>query len=299
LVVRINDLNFQQSLGEKDLRPKGAIAFKFDNEMVETTLLDIQYEVGSMGRITPIAIVEPTMVCGAEVRRASLYNQAYIETLQLDVGARVLITRANEVIPRIEAVIEGTDSVAKPPTNCPECQTTLISDGEYLVCPNSDFCPAQIIGRLKNWIAEISVLEWGGGLFEKLVRTGAVSNVADLYKLTIDDLAKIDRMGKKSAKNCFDTLWAAKEVSLEVFLGGLSIPLIGQSSIKSISATGCDTLEKFLAMSAGDFEKVPMIGEAKAKSLAEGLKKNGKLISKLLENGVVIKEKIMGNLSGK
>lgn len=299
LVVRINDLTAQAALGDKDMRPKGAIAFKFDNEARESVIRDIVWQVGNSGRITPVAIVDPVQLVGATVTRASIYNMSYIEELQLDIGATVLVARANDVIPRIEELIKGTGKIAKPPKSCPECAAVTKMDGENLVCTNAVACPAQVIGRIKNWIKELNVLEWGDTLVERLVETGKVKNVADLYKLTVDDLAGIERMGKKSAQKCYDILWENAEVSLEVFLGALSIPMIGQSTIKLIINDGCDTLEKFGKLKAEHFEMVQGLGPVKAKSLADGLVTNQKLINDILDAGVKIKKRIVGTLTGK
>jgi DNA ligase (NAD+) len=299
LVVRVNDLDKQAALGDKDLRPKGAIAFKFDNETRESVIKEIIWQVGNSGRLTPVAVIEPVVLVGATVTRASIYNVSYIEELQLDIGATVLVARANDVIPRIEELVKGTGNVAKPPMNCPECDGLLEMQGENLVCTNSSTCPAQVVGRVKNWIRELNLLEWGDTLVERLVESGKVSDVADLYKLSIDDLCSIDRMGEKSATKCYDILHSNKELSLEVFLGALSIPMIGQSSIKMVINAGCDTLEKCGQLKAENFEEVPGLGPIKAQSLANGLLTNQALILRLLDNGIKIKEKISGVLTGK
>lgn len=299
LVIRVNDMAKQLSLGEKDLRPKGAIAFKFDNEARESVLRAIVWQVGNSGRLTPVATVDPVQLVGATVTRASLYNLSYIEELGLDIGATVLVARANDVIPRIEEVVKGTGSVAKAPSHCPECGGQTDFEGENLVCTSSATCPAQVIGRIKNWVKELNLLEWGDTLVEKLVESKKVSNVSDLYLLQVDDIANLDRLGEKTAKKCLDILWANKEVPLEVFLGALSIPMIGQSTIKTIMGAGCDDLTKFGQLTATEFEQVPGVGPTKAKFLADGLKHNQKLILALLDNGVKIKEKIVGTLTGK
>jgi len=298
LVVRINDLDKQLALGDKDLRPKGAKAFKFDNESRESIIRDIVWQVGNSGRLTPVAIVDPVVLVGATITRASIYNMAYIEELGLDVGATVLVARANDVIPRIEELIKGTGKTAKPPTHCPQCNDVLVMQGENLMCLNTATCPAQVIGRIKNWIKELNVLEWGDTLVERLVESGKVTTVADLYKLTIDDLSNIDRMGKKSAQKCHSILWANANISLEMFLGALSIPMIGQSTIKTIMNAGCDTLEKFGQLGSAEFEQVPGVGPIKAASLAKGLQDNQQLILDILDNGVTIKDKIVGSLTG-
>ena len=126
-----------------------------------------------------------------------------------------------------------------------------------------------------------------------------VTTVADLYTLSVDDMAKLDRMGDKSAQKCYDNLWAAKEVPLEVFLGGLSIPLIGKSTIKLIIKAGCDNLEKFGQLGADAFAQVAGVGPIKAQSLADGLKAYQQVILDLLNNGVKIKEVFDGKLTGK
>lgn len=298
LVVRVNDLVKQLSLGDKDMRPKGAIAFKFDNETRESIIRAIVWQVGNSGRLTPVATIDPVSLVGATITRASLYNIAYIEELGLDIGATVLVARANDVIPRIEELVKGTGKTAKLPNKCPECDSHVKLDGENLVCLNTRTCPAQVVGRIKNWIKELNILEWGDTLVERLVESGKVKTVADLYKLTVTDLANIERMGEKSAQKCYDLLWADSEIGLDIFLGALSIPMIGASTIRMIMDAGCDTLEKFGQLKADNFEEVNGVGPTKAKFLADGLKNNQSLILKLLDNGVKIKAKIQGTLTG-
>lgn len=299
LVVRVNNLSKQIALGEKDLRPKGAVAFKFDNEAKESTILDIIWQVGNSGRLTPVAVLEPIMLVGAEVRRASIYNIAYIQELKLDIGAKVLVARANDVIPRVEELIKGTGNTAEPPKYCPVCQGQLRMDGENLVCINTDNCPAQIVGRIKNWVNELNILELGDTVIEKLVSAGFVKTPADLYKLTVADIASLDRMGEKSAQNVYDSIWKNNPVPLEIFLGGLSIPMIGASTIKLLMEAGYDSLDAIMLMPETDIEAVKGIGPIKAASLFNGMRKYDSTIWSLLMNGVKIKEKVIGSLTGK
>lgn len=298
LVAHNNDLSKIEKHGYTDFRPKASIAIKFESVAKEAFISEIIVQVGNSGRVTPVAIFNPKVnLMGAEVERASLHNFSNVEELQVDVGATVLVCRSNDVIPFIEEVSKFTGTVFKSPTNCPECSTLLIEHGEYIQCPNYATCPAQLKGRIKNWIKELNVLEFGDGIIDKLVESGKATNIADLYSLTVDDLASLDRMGQKSAQKCYDLLWASKEVPLEVMLGGLSIPMIGQSTIKAIMNSGCDTLEKFGQLNAEQFEKVPGVGPTKAKSLADGLKTNQSLILSLLDKGVKIKTKTVGALT--
>jgi len=299
LVIRLNELAMQLTWGDKDLRPLGAIAFKFDNEMRESTIRDIIWQVGNSGRITPVAVVDPVQLVGAMVSRASIYNLAYIEELGLDIGAKVLVARANDVIPRIEELVKGTGKTAKGPQFCPECGGLTKMDGENLMCGNVKHCRAQIIGRIKNWVAELNLLEWGDTLIEKLVDAKKIKTVADLYTLKVDDIANLDRLGEKTAEKCLNILKANMEVPLEVFLGALSIQMIGQSTIKAIMNAGCDTLERFGQLSAANFEQVPGVGPTKAQFLAAGLKNNQAVINALIDNGVTIKGIVQGVMTGK
>jgi DNA ligase (NAD+) len=298
LVISINDIASQRSLGNgSNNRPRGKVAFKFSNQFVKTTVKEVRYECGHSGRITPVCWVEPVFLLGSTVQKASVYNADYIEKLGLDVGAEVLICKAGEIIPRIERVVKGTGTIAKVPSSCPSCGQPTEMDGKHLICPNLD-CPDRVLGRIHNWVNELNLLEWGSSLLEKLVKTGKVTTIADLYTLTIEDLASIERMGKKSATKCHDILWANTEVDLAVFIGGLSIPLIGQSTVKAVMLAGYDTLGKIKAMSVSDLESVSGLGPSRAKSLADGLKRYSNVIEQLLTSGVTIKEKVMGNLSG-
>lgn len=300
MVIHNNDLEKQAAAGSLDDRPYASIAMKFDSIAKEATISDIIIMVGNSGRLTPVAVFNPKVeLVGAQVEKASLHNYSNIVDLGIDVGCKVLVCRSNDVIPYVEEVTESTGTVFSMPNNCPVCGAAVIQNGEYLQCSNTEFCPSQIKGRILNWIKELNILEWGESLVSKLVDTGKVRTVADLYKLTVDDLASIDRMGKKSAQKCYDLLWENSEISLDVFLGALSIQMIGSSTIRQIIKAGCDTLEKFGQLNASQFEMVSGVGPVKAESLEAGLKQNQQIIMELLENGVKIKKHVVGKLSGK
>lgn len=300
LVIRVNELADQVALGEHHMRPKGAIAFKFRTEDAITTVRNIQLQCGNLGRITPVAEVDPVLLAGATVRRASVYNFAFINTLGIDIGAEVVICRSNDVIPTIKSVAKSTGTIFKEPKQCPSCNGRVEKQGEYLVCMSPDVCPAQTQGRIEHWIKSLNILEWGGALIEKLVESDKVKTVADLYRLSVDDLAGLDRMGEKSATNCYKSLWAHNELTLEEFFGSLAIPLIARQSIAMMISSGINTFDKIMDVSMGELENVNGFGSEKAYALYEGLRKNRKLIGQLLDNGVKIKEKDMtGKLNGK
>jgi DNA ligase (NAD+) len=298
LVVKISDIELQQSLGETDGRSKGAIAYKFDNQFSETEVLDIVFQVGSNSRITPVAVVKPVLLSGAIVERASLYNVANIKKLGIDKGCTVSITRSGDVIPCTTCVTKSTGTVFPTPTECPSCSGPIHFEGEYLVCPNLD-CPARVTGSLKNWINELGILEWGDTLLSRIVEDKLIADVAGLYDLSVAQLANIERMGQKSAKKCYDILHSNMEVTLDVFIGGLSIPMIGKSSIVAIMNTGKSTLDQIQSMSQSELENVPGLGPSKSASLASGLIAKAGLIEKLLDRGIKIKVPTAGKLTGK
>jgi len=298
LVVSCNDIFFQQFLGETNMRPKGKIAFKFANQFIKTTVTKIEYQVGNSGRITPVCWFEQVLLLGSKIEKASVYNMSYINEHKLDVGADVLVCKANEVIPRIEKVIKQTGTVAKQPYFCPVCNSVLKMNGENLQCVNVDRCSAQIKGRIKNWVSELNILELGDTLMEKLVDSGFVKDVSDLYKLSVDDLCKIERMAEKSAENVYNSIWKNTELPLDQLIGSLSIPMVATSTAKLVVDAGYDNFDKIYSLSHNDLENIKGMGEIKAKSFVDGIKKNKDLINKLLLNGIKIKEKIVGKLTG-
>lgn len=291
LVVRINHIPTQTSLGETNLIPKGAIAFKFPSEEASTIIRDIEKSVGNTGVITPVAIVDPVKLMGATVTRASLYNWGYINELGIDIGAQVLMLRANDVIPRIECVEVSTRTVSRPPTHCPICNAPTENRGAFIACTNTLLCPAQASGRIKNWVNHLNLLDLGVGLIDKLIESGKVKTVADLYRLKESDISSIDRMGVRSAKKVIDVLNANKKISLEKFLGSLSIPMNGERMFRHVVEAGYDTLDKIFALSASKLASVNKVGPVKADKMFDGLKKNKDLVAELLSLGITIKSK--------
>ncbi len=294
LVIRIDDIPIQLALGYEGsagLIPNGAIAFKFPSEQQQTVIKAIISSVGNTGIIGPVAEFEPVRLCGATVSRASLYNMAYIAELGIDVGATVTIIRANDVIPRIESVDISTGTIWKAPKQCPVCGSDTTMRGEFLVCTNSALCPAQVSGRIKTWVSTLNLLEWGDTLIERLVQSGKVKTVADLYKLTEEDLLSIERMGAKSAKKVLEILHSNKEIPIEKFLGGLSFSMVGETVIGLLTAAGYDTIEKIRAMKMDDLTSVSGIGVAKACSIYKGMTDYCGVVDELLSLGVKIKQR--------
>jgi DNA ligase (NAD+) len=297
LVVRINDRMVQLALGEKNHRPKGATAFKFEAPEARTVIRDIIWQVGDTGRITPVAIFDEVNLLNAKITNASLYNISNVEKLKIDIGAEVIVIRANDIIPACKSVVKSTGTFAKAPDKCPCCGANTARQGEYLVCTNKN-CPAQKIGRLNKWIAELGIMEWGESILTKLIDAKLVSDIADLYKVKAEDIEKLDRMGEKSAKKLITEIDKYREVSLENFIGGLCIEGIGTSTVKLVIDAGYDDLNKIKAMTISQFANLAGFGVVRAEGFYYGMIENKQRMQDILDAGVKIKQKAQGNLNG-
>ena len=297
LVIVVNDIAEQVALGDLNNRPKGSIAFKFVSLSATTTLRNIICQVGDTGVITPVAEFDEVFLVGSKVTRSSLHNFSNVKNLGIDIGAEIEVKRANDVIPFITKVTKKTGSVYSTPTQCPDCGTILIPKGEYIVCSNKLACPKQIIGRLNKWISELNIMEWGEKVLQKMLDAGIIRDVADIYKLKVEDIATLDRMGEKSAQNLISELDKFRTISLENFLGGLAIDGVATTTVKQVISSGFDTLESIQNLSVSKLESISGFGSIKANSLYKGLIENKQRIDDILNAGVKIKSKVKGNLS--
>jgi DNA ligase (NAD+) len=299
LVIRVNKLAHQLSLGEENGNPLGAVAFKFTAIARETLATGCLEQTGSMGTITPVAVFDPVNLVGAQVTNASLYNWRYIREIGFDVGARILVARANDVIPRVVRVTHGTGKTYPPPTVCTSCGASVVQDGDFYLCPNTAECPAQAVGRVKRYVKSHNMLGWGEGLIERLVDTGLVKTVADLYRLTEEQLANIERMGLKSAKSVRATLWEKNPITIEDLLGSLSIPICGKDTIQLLTDAGLNTIAKMRAATTTDLIAIRGLGPVKAAELYGWFQKDSGIVDELDTLGVHIAERIVGGLTGK
>jgi NAD-dependent DNA ligase (contains BRCT domain type II) len=305
LVIQFNDLRAMELLGEQAGRPKGGVAYKFPHDRKVSTLTGVRWQVGSSGRLTPVAEFEPALIAGATIRQASLHNVANIRDLGLSaLGSLVLVSRRNDVIPYVEAVsVQGTGAPIEIPAHCPVCGATLEMDGEYLLCPNTLTCTAQVSGTIKRWIGKIGLLEWGETLVNTLYNRGLIKEPADLYKLSEETLANFTldsgrRVGTLVAKKLVEELKAKSELYLSDLVGSLGIPLCGRTMCEMVVAAGYDTLEKMRAATLSEIQAIPGMGGIKAEAFVTGLAARKEMIDHLLEDGVQVKQVSEGNLAG-
>lgn len=310
LVLCIDDNDAQAALGEEGGNQKGSVAFKFPRDGAETTLRDIPWQTGSSGRVTPVAHFDAVPLCGTSVKQATLHCVGQFWSIAQDggqphfrVGDRVIVVKAGDVIPRLDALVRpGTGRALAPPACCPVCEANLEVDGEYLICPNRLGCPAQTAGRILNWLSKIGVLGWGGELVGALVDAG-LKTPADLYRLSESALAGTRLSGRAfgalRARTCYAALHAKKELPLALIVGSLGIPMWGRSMTASIVAAGYDDLEKMREATAFDLTCVGGVGNIKSDAFVEGFEAAWPLIEDLLSVDITVAKPRGGVMKGK
>lgn len=305
LVVRANDLTAAALLGELNNRPRGAVAFKFGNEMAVTTLKEVLWSTGDTGRITPIAQLDPPVfLAGAEVRQASLHNVAKVRSMGIGSGDQVLVSRRNDVIPYVEKVVVSAHHPEDPPASCKICQAPVSVEGEYLLCRNED-CPAKRTGRLKTWVDQLGLLDWGEVVVQQLFLEGLAKEPADLYRLQPEQVANLkrsdqrSRFGAKVAAKLLDPLNAQKEIPLPTFIAALGIETVSKETAKLLVNAGFESPEAIAQANKEDLAQIPGLGEIKAEKILSGLRARLPEIQRLREVGVIpVKPSAGGPLAG-
>ena len=261
LVIKGKEIDLEDM---KRARPTKQIAFKFDPEEVESTVIEVEWSE-SGANYTPIAIIEPVSIAGTTVQRASLANPDLIEELGLKIGSKIIVSKRGDIIPKIERVIQNPSNAKKIefPTVCKACKTPLNDEGTRLYCPNKD-CPKRAYHRLTKWIKKLGVKNFGELILKQLFDSGKVREISDLYELKVSDLTKLDRVGEKSAQKALGNLFAVKEVSLSKFIGGFDLENIGESLVEKVVKAGYDTLEKIRNATAHDLARVELFGDITA-----------------------------------
>ncbi|WKK57057.1 NAD-dependent DNA ligase LigA [Sphingobacterium sp. BN32] len=276
IVIKVNDYAQQEDLGFTAKSPRWAISYKFKAERVETILKSISYQVGRTGAVTPVANLQPVLLAGTTVKRASLHNANEIARLDLHEGDTVFVEKGGEIIPKIiSANVEKRPAGAVAivyPTHCPECGSELIrQEGEAVhYCPNEDGCRPQIVGKLQHFIGRkmMDVQGLGDETIETFFRLGLVSKISDLYALKDhqDKLVGLERFGQKSIDNMLAGLEASKQKPFEKVLFGLGIRHIGETVAKKL-AQHFKNIDAIAAASAQEIESVPDIGFRIAESI--------------------------------
>ncbi len=279
LVFKVNYLRQQLNLGYTAKSPRWAIAFKFNPENACTPLRFVSFETGRMGIVTPVANLEPVLLSGTIVKRASLHNDDIIQELDIHEGDWLYVEKGGEIIPKITGVELSKRQPDAPKIqfvkNCPECGTSLVRIfGEAAwCCPNHYGCRPQITGKIEHFCARrmMNIDGIGEETAEMLFDCRLVERIADLYDLTADKLMALDRMGEKSAQRILDGIEASKSVPFERVVYALSIPNVGETTAKRI-ASAVKTMDNMLAMSEAELTAIPDVGPIIAKCIYDYLR---------------------------
>ena len=293
VVVKINNIHFQEELGYTAKSPRWAMAYKFKAEQVRTILQSISYQVGRTGAITPVANLEPVQLAGTVVKRASLHNADQIAKLDIRVGDEVFVEKGGEIIPKIIGVATrgNQENSTIYITNCPECNTQLTrSDSEANhYCPNFYGCPPQIIGRIQHFISRkaMDIEGLGGETVALLFNAGLVHNYADLYDLKKEQVIVLERMANKSADNLIAGIEKSKEITFDRVLYALGIRYVGETVAKKL-AKHYKKIDNLAEADLLDLVTVDEIGERIAQSVMDFFQnaENSKIINKLKEVGI-------------
>ncbi len=296
IVLKVNSLRQQRNLGFTAKSPRWAIAYKFQAERALTRLNKVSYQVGRTGAVTPVANLDPVLLSGTIVKRASLHNADIIDGLDLHIGDMVYVEKGGEIIPKITGVDKDARSMligekVKFITHCPECGSKLIRyEGEAAhYCPNETACLPQIKGKIEHFISRkaMDIDGLGPETVDAFYRLGLIKDTADLYSLRIDDIKNLERMGEKSAENIINGIAASKEVPFERVLFALGIRFVGETVAKKIAKSFADIEE----LENADLEKlknIDEIGEKIARSIVAYFSSpsNRELVEHLRESGL-------------
>lgn len=310
IVLKVNSLRQQKNLGFTAKSPRWAIAYKFQAERAVTRLNSVSFQVGRTGAVTPVANLEPVLLAGTTVKRASLHNADIIEGLDLHIGDQVFVEKGGEIIPKIVGVDVDSRSMligdkVRFIRVCPECGTPLMRpEGEAAhYCPNEVGCPPQIKGRIEHFVTRKAMnINMGPETVDDLYNAGYVKDTADLYTLKLADLLRLERWAEKSANNLLASLEESKQVPFERVLYGLGIRYVGETVAKRL-ASSFHTIEDLEIASLETLTAVDEIGERIAQSVIAYFaeEKNQILVNRLKEYGLQMEmsEETMANRSDK
>ena len=294
LVIKVDDVKYQEKLGFLSRAPRFAVAFKFKPEEKETLLKNIEVQVGRTGALTPVAKLEPVQVGGVTVSNVTLHNPNEIKSKDIRIGDTVVVIRSGDVIPKItRVVLEKRPKDSKPfefPKKCPVCGgDTAVTDGDVIVRCINEECPSKITKYIEYFVSKpaMNMERIGKEWIAAFTKSGLVKTPADLYKITRDDLFKFDRMGEKLASYMLESIENSKNTTLKRFIYALGIRQVGETTA-DLLAKYFTSIDNFKKATIEDLQNIEGIGEISAKSIYDFLhnEKTLKIIDDLLEAGV-------------
>jgi DNA ligase (NAD+) len=296
MVVKVNRVELWERLGSTARFPRWALAAKFKPRQKTTRIVDVIYNVGRTGTITPVAILEPVEVGGVTVSRASLHNFEEVERLDVRVGDTVLIQRAGDVIPDVVTAIKekrtGAEKVIPPPEECPVCRAQAVKEGAYYKCVNIS-CPAKLVQAIKHFASRraLDIEGLGGKTAELLVEEHLMQDLADIYYMELEDLLELPGFAEKSARNLLEALEKSKHPALARFLYAIGIPNVGEYTAQ-VLARHFGGWERLKTATFEDLVEIKGIGPETAKSIVSFFqeKRNRETVERMFKAGLELKE---------
>jgi DNA ligase (NAD+) len=289
VVLKVNDREHCETLGTTARHYRWAYAYKFPPRTEKTTISDIVVQVGRTGRLTPVALLDPVDVGGVTISRASLHNQAEIEAMDVNIGDEVRVERAGDVIPYVAEVVEShSERYFRLPGECPVCGSPVEREGPLHFCIGGLSCPAQLKRAIEYYTGDdgLDIEGIGERAANQLVEEGLVErDVADLYDLTVEELAGLEGWGEKSARKIVDQLEATKQPPLATFLSSIGIPEVGPTVARTL-ASHFGTLDAVMNADADALQDVEDVGPVVADHVSEFFETNRAVIERLRERGV-------------
>ena len=297
MVIKVNKRSLHEELGHRDRSPRWAFAVKFEPQRKISRLVDIIVQVGRTGILTPVALLEPVEVGGVTVNRATLHNEDEVKKKDVRPGDKVKIIRAGDVIPEVDQRVKESGKKRKEPFNmpdkCPACNTKVVREGAYILCPAGLACPAQLKGRLIHYASReaMDIENLGEKNIKQLVEQEMVKNIYDIYTLETSELKELEGFSDKSAGKLFDAIQDSKKPGLNQFLYALGIHHVGRH-IAKVLARRFHSLYAVMNASYDDLAKIQEIGPEIGESIYHFFnnKDNTKMIEKLRDAGVKIKK---------
>lgn len=306
MVIKVNEIELWDKLGNTTKSPRWAIAFKFPAKQVTTKILGVTWQVGRTGKITPVAELEEVELSGSKVKRASLHNYQEIERKDIRVGDSVFIEKAAEIIPQVVKSVrdlrDGSEMVITEPTTCPICNTPVERESGQvdIKCPNLT-CPGKIEGELIYFVSRdaMNIAGFGSKIVENMLRLGFIQNIVDIYELKNhrEDLERLEKMGKKSVDNLLKAIEDSKKREYSKILCALGIPFIGKTSAKLL-AQASGNIDRLMEMSVEELTQIEGVGDKMAQAIYDFFRDEEKkrLIEGLRSHGICFEQEIVEEL---
>lgn len=306
-VVKVNDLELREKVGATYKTPRWAVAYKYPPEKKETLLKDIVCQVGRTGAITPMAILDPVYVAGSKISKTTLHNEDYIKQNDIRIGDRVIIQKAGDVIPEVVGVNkdkrDGTEKIFEMPRICPVCGAEAVrEEGEAVVRCIGIECPAKLYRSIIHFASKdaMDIDGLGEAIIGELIERKLISNIADIYKLTIDDVASLKKNGKKFAQNLINAIEESKKRDLYRVINSLGIRHVGVKLAKTLARYFKD-MDKLIVATYEELRMIDDVGEITADTIYEFFRQEQTidLINKLKQANVNMKAESQENENGK